>query len=123
VIASSFLHLPGVLEPLLILRVLLPALIGRAGADQLHVGAEVPPVLAGAVAGAVGAQAEVLRGEALGGGSRPRDEVAALKTDLAFYRAGVFVAPKPVPIGEILAALAPRDCQSATNWSMGVPVR
>ena len=42
------------LEPLLILRRLPPAFVGRAGADEVHVGAEVLAVLARFVAGAVG---------------------------------------------------------------------
>src|SRR5262245_5839093 len=45
-----------VLEPLLILRRLLPALIRRAGADQVDIRAEVLAVLAGLETGAVGTE-------------------------------------------------------------------
>src|SRR5437868_2872360 len=49
----SFLHLPGIFEPLLVVGRLLPPLVGRAGADQVHVGPEVFAARAGPVAGAV----------------------------------------------------------------------
>src|SRR5438309_635668 len=42
--------LPSLLEPLLILRHFLPALVRQAGADQAHVGAEVAAVLPVAIA-------------------------------------------------------------------------
>src|SRR5438046_520706 len=58
--ADSLLHLSAILEPLLVLRRLLPAFVGLAGADQVHVGAEVLAVFAGLIAGAVGAEAEVV---------------------------------------------------------------
>src|SRR5215831_1323029 len=62
-IEPSLLDLSGVLEPLPVLRRLLPPLVGGAGADQVHVGAQVLLVLAGPVAGAVGTEAEVGRGD------------------------------------------------------------
>src|SRR5688500_4133811 len=56
-------ELPRVVQPLLILGRLLPAFVGRAGTDQVHIGADVLAVRAGAVAGTVGTEAEVLGGE------------------------------------------------------------
>src|SRR5262249_16764516 len=75
------LLLPRVPEPLVICGRLLPALVGRAGADQVHVGAEVLAVLARAVAGAVGTQAEVLGRQLLRCIAQLREQVAALILD------------------------------------------
>src|SRR5262249_17107874 len=102
--STSLLDLSRVLEPLLVVGGLLPPLVGGAGADQVHVRAQVLTVLPGAVAGAVGPQTEVLGCEFFRGHPRPRDEVAALKSDLAFHRTGVLLAPEPVPVGKIQAA-------------------
>src|SRR5262249_41828823 len=55
--ARNVARLPGFLEPLLIARGLLPAIVRRAGADQVHVGAEVLQ------AGIVGPDAKILRPE------------------------------------------------------------
>ena len=52
--------LPRFLEPLLILRRLLPAFVGRAGADQVHVGAEVLAVLSLRLAGTALGEAEIV---------------------------------------------------------------
>src|SRR5262245_44397085 len=57
------LHLSGILEPLLIFRRLLPALVRSTGADQVHVGPQVLAVLARFEAGAVSAKAEVFWGD------------------------------------------------------------
>src|SRR5262249_41103835 len=95
------LQLPGVLEPLLIVRRLLPLLVGRAGADQVHVGAEVFAVRAGAVAGAVRPEAEVLGRERLRGLVKPSKEVAALETDRFLDGSGLRRVPELLPAGEI----------------------
>src|SRR4029453_12033539 len=78
------LHLFGILEPVLISRHFLPALVCRPRTDKVHVGAEVLAVRAGAVAGAVGAEAEVVGSEFFRAGLSPLKEVSALKTDNAF---------------------------------------
>src|SRR5262249_36510922 len=90
------------LEPLLILGGLLPALVGRAGADQIDVGADVLAVLAGPVAGAVGAQAEVVGGDRFRRRSNLGWEVAALKTYLAGDRTGFAGSPELLPLGKAL---------------------
>src|SRR5881392_2922810 len=69
------------LQPVLIFGALLPALVGLAGADQLDVGAEVAAFRAGAVARALGVQAEVRGIHLVGGSARPGQQVAALKTN------------------------------------------
>src|SRR5262245_29197347 len=58
--SPSLLELHGLLQPLLVVRSLLPALVGRTGADQVHVGPQVLLVLPGPIPGTVGPQAEVL---------------------------------------------------------------
>src|SRR5262245_10539352 len=105
--ATSLLDLSGVLEPLLILRRLLPPLVGRAGADQVHVGTEVLLVLPGAVAGAVGAQAEVVRRQLLRGSVRPGEDIAAPVPNLSAPAPGVVLLPEPVPLGQVLDAVVP----------------
>src|SRR5262245_45404384 len=74
-------HLASLLEPLLVLGRFLPAFVRRAGPDQVHIGAEILAVLAGAVAGAVLEEAEILGGKFLGGSVRSSDQVAPLETN------------------------------------------
>src|SRR6516162_6509394 len=74
---SYLLLLPCLLEPLLIFRCLLPALVGQAGADQAHIGPQVLAVLAGAVAGAVRPEAKVFRRHLLGHQMELGKEIAA----------------------------------------------
>src|SRR5262245_45686197 len=74
------------LEPLLILRGLLPALVCRAGANQVHVGAEVLAVGAGTVAGAVSAEAEVFGGERRTTLCKSTDQISTLIANIALDR-------------------------------------
>src|SRR5688572_10916427 len=92
--SSSFLHLSGVLE-------LLPLLGGLAGADQVHVGTEVLLVFAGAVAGAVGTEAEVFGREELGARGASAEKVAALESKRPFLAAVVGLSPEFPPRGEV----------------------
>src|SRR5262249_49196191 len=80
------LHLPRVLEPLLVLRRLLPALVGGAGADQVQVGPEVTALLAGSLTGAAGSEAKIV-----------------LKVQWTLEGPGVLQAPKLFPVGQIRA--------------------
>src|SRR5262249_49776657 len=75
---------------------------GRAGADQVHVGAQVLAVLAGAVASTVGAQAEVLGRELLRRIHQLGEKIASLITDAAFLGIGVPRPPEPFPIRQAL---------------------
>jgi len=103
-LSSTFsLQLARLHEPLLICRGLLPPLVGRTGADQVHVGAEVLAVLAGLVAGAVGAEAEVVgrddvgvRREVRGVGAVPGEVGAELRPLRAPVAEGSD-APQPAP--------------------------
>src|SRR5262249_14887525 len=81
----------------LVLGRLLPALVSRAGADQVDVGAEVLTVLAGAVAGAVGAEAEVLGRELVEFGVGSGKEVSSLKSEATFPRIGLLGPPQLLP--------------------------
>src|SRR5260370_7867963 len=65
------LLLPAILQPLPILPRLLPALPPRTAPPHVHLGPDVLTLLAGAVAGAVRAEAEVLGGEFLGRRGHP----------------------------------------------------
>src|SRR5262249_36299818 len=90
-------RLTCVLEPLLVFGGLLPALVGLTGADQLHVGAEVPAVLAGAV----GAQAEVLGGQLVEGSVSPGEQVAPAKSHVPFLRIGLRGSPELLPFLQV----------------------
>src|SRR5262249_23660793 len=89
-----------VLEPLLIFRRRLPALVGGAGAVQVHVGAEVLAVLARLVASAVGAEAEVLGRQLIGGGCIPLVEIATGVMNRALNHVRRISAPEPFPAGQ-----------------------
>src|SRR5262249_44146570 len=91
---------PRVLEPLLVVGRLLPALVGLAGADQVHVGAKVFPVLARLVAGAVGAQAEVLGHQLFGGTAGLVDEVPTLEPGFPTLGIEFRNAPEALPVGQ-----------------------
>jgi hypothetical protein len=96
----------GVLEPLLIRRRFLPALVGRAGADQVHVGAEVAAVFARAFAGVVGVEAEVLGRDWFRRIAQLGKDRAALIPTAAFQGVGISLSPKPLPSGQ--APVLPR---------------
>src|SRR5262249_7878539 len=102
--STSLLDLSRVLEPLLVVGGLLPPLVGGAGAGPVPLRAPALTALPGGLAGAAGPQTEVPGCEFSRAPPRPRDEVAALKSDLAFHRTGVLLAPEPVPVGKIQAA-------------------
>ena len=76
------LFLSCLLPPLLIFRRLLPPFVSRSRADQVHVGAEVLAAGAGAVAGAVRAEAEFIGRELVE--VSPFEEAAARKTRKPF---------------------------------------
>src|SRR5262249_22820898 len=94
------LDLSRVLEPLLVFRRLHPALVRLAGADQIHVGAQILAVLARLVARAVWPETEVSGCKLLRCVDRPVEEVSALKTNGPFDRTRVALLPEPIPVGE-----------------------
>src|SRR5262245_51188048 len=94
-------HLASLLEPLLVLGCCLPALVGRAGADQVHVGAEVLAIRAGAIAGAVRAEAEVLGSDLVERRLRFGNEIAPLIANAAFHRFSFWAAPEFPPGGKV----------------------
>src|SRR5262249_51158622 len=89
------------LQPLLICRRLLPAFVGRAGADQVHVGAQVLLVLAGAITGAAFGKAEIVRSDRFGITLKEPLRVAAEENG-ALQRAGILASPVLVPLGQVL---------------------
>src|SRR5262245_125452 len=104
-ISYSLLQLSRLLEPFLVLGRLLPSLVGRPRADQVHVGAKIFAVLAGAVAGAVGAKAEVVRGDPVRRRGQFGDEIAPLISHFPFARVRIGGAPELLPLGNILGAV------------------
>src|SRR6516165_9868224 len=94
---SSLLRLSGILEPLLVLGRLLPALVGRAGADQVDVGAKVFSVLASAIAGTVRVETEVVGGQLLRRHLQLGEQVAALVADAPLHRVAVRRLPMSLP--------------------------
>src|SRR5262245_11717169 len=100
---------------------LLPALVGRAGADQVHVGPEVLAVLAGAVAGAVGTEAEILRRELLGGRLQLREKVAPLIAYTSFDRIGLGGCPEFPPVREVFDGCCRLDSNKGAVNRIEVP--
>src|SRR5262249_20941244 len=85
----------GRLAPLLVVPRLPPLLVRRAGADPVHVGAEVLAACALALAGAVRRQAEVGGRDVLWVLQHPLPEIAALEARLSDHAVGRRLAPDP----------------------------
>src|SRR5262245_17493078 len=96
--ATSVLDLSCVLEPLLIVSRLLPPLVSLAGANEVDFSAQVLAVLSGAIAGTVGAEAEILGRELLRRIHLLGEKIASLITDAAFLGIGGPRPPEPFPI-------------------------
>src|SRR5262249_50274111 len=94
----------GALEPLLVRRCLLPALVGFARTDPVHVGTQVAAAGALALAGAVCVQPEVLGGELRRVGDGRGKEVASLIAGAALQRIGLVDSPELLPVRQRLAA-------------------
>src|SRR4029079_9876130 len=101
---SSLLHLSRFLEPLLVFGRLLPSFVGRTGANQVHVGAEVLLVLPVLVTGAVRPEAEVVGGELRRIRLGFRSKVTSLKVDAAYRRPRVFQSPETIPVRQARVA-------------------
>jgi hypothetical protein len=94
----AFLDLPCVLEPLLVLWSLLPALIRRARPDQIDIGAEVAAALARSFAGTSAVEMEINWLEVAGRqDSLGRD--IPLIADASLQLIGVAPCPEAVPVG------------------------
>src|SRR5207302_1314511 len=71
--------------------------VGRAWADQVHVGAKVLAVLACPIASTVGAEAEVGGNKLFGSSVQLGEKIATLITGPAFNGARVVRAPEALP--------------------------
>src|SRR5262249_16766434 len=91
--------------PPLVLRRLLPAFVGRAGADQVDVGTEVLAVLAGPVAGTVGTKAKVIGLQLVQRGSGSGKQIADVKPRLCLQRFGFRTSPELFPFVQALRAV------------------
>src|SRR5262249_51184794 len=94
-------------EPLLIIGRRLPALVRRAGADQVHIGAEVSAVRTGAVAWAVGTEAIVVGGHVFEISSDLRGEIAVREPDPRLDAVGFRRTPQALPGCQTLQLMAP----------------
>src|SRR5262249_22679890 len=91
------------LAPFLITRRLFPAFIGGAGADQVHIGAEVLAARAGAPAGAAVSPTQILRAGLLKLSEGAGPEIAVPIANIASYRGRITKAPETIPVLQILA--------------------
>src|SRR5262249_21696778 len=96
------LDLPGVPEPLLVLGRSLPALVGGARSDQVHVGAEVAAAGTGAFARTVGMQPEVLGPDLLRNAGHLEQQAPALIPGPACPRIRAGGCPEVLPIHRVL---------------------
>src|SRR5262245_20561707 len=90
------------LEPLLVLRSLLPAVVGLAWTNEFDRGAEVLPVRPGAIAGAGRTQTIVVRCESCGIRICPAAKVAPLETNRPLDGTCIDQVPEVVPVVQVL---------------------